>query len=1573
MSAIELEALNEEQDEYTKSTSKLRDLVKSTTGFDIIKEDGKTFKDLYDIIVGIGDAWDDLDDLTQAGLAEALAGKRNARGLYSIFSNMDDLEDAYETAQGAAGSAQREQEAYAQSVQYSIDRAKASLEELANDFLSSDLLKGLIDAGNTALRIVDSLVQKLGSVGSIIAALGGLSTIKGLLGADSVVGSLVKGVAEKYTGKNLGNSLLKNIGELFSSPDFGKALGGSGKNLLKSIFGKGGKEAVEGALEGGVEAAAKGATSKVVEGMLKGAAQEGLEEGAEKAVKTAASSLAKEAAEEVAEGAAKVAQTGAEMAGSAVVSAAGAKAAGSAAAASAATEGAIAGETFMSAFLGSMNLATGMLAIAGIGTAVGVAWYQGYRKEIERQKQEGTSQWEQDKKNIQEYMQSYQELHDKLDDKTLTESEQIGIKEQILSLQHQILESYGEEASNIDLVNGELKEQMGILEGIATKRASDNLMENRNGYEDAKKAMTSKVDRTIVDTDALLTSQSDKMKDLIGEINKIDGLNAGIIKDYNGFDQFKIDINYDDVSSAVEGLNQLQSLLDTTIKKSPHDKSFLQDVNSIKDWVFGQGDGIFDLKGVRDIFDSYSKNKSVYDAYLEQTFAEKGGFKIISAMEQAVSDYNKAVSSMDVEELDKQSKQVTQTISDVESFAKKNDFESWQYQDKIDMAKAKMDSEGANLLYAQNALEVATGKSEKLVDSSPFKDDIEDITDYISKLEELGMSTVDVEDTLDKLSRTNSIDGLSAGQKAILNLATTLGIASTEGKTLSDVLANLGIVKTGDQVAQAQEQAPYIDITATKSKYKAAMQSIDSINSALVNSFSGKGLTYNWDEESGEFINDMDNIVKSFPDLSVNTAALFKRTANGIKINTEELRKLESEQQKITKQGFYKEQEKALKKLNEAKLKAAEEGRDINTDTNVEQARKAVEQIQYMIAAYDGATSAYQNWLEVAQQGEEGDMYDNIRDTAIKRGDELMKEGLIGTEEFRAIAELMSGQDLTEATAKEVKEAYKGINETIEGSSHTVRSFFEEGRQGAKNFANTLVELGKATKSEDGVYSFSNINTEDLAKEMNTSVDIVESALHKLKDYGFNIQWFNPEQLAQIDLCNEKIQNLSSRIEEVNKNAEHPVAYSIDVENLNDIESIDSEIINLQHILSESQTLQLNSEQYKAYSALLDELINKRNVLAGYDPSQGITSSSIQAGDAAFEDAIARFQAAADKGVTINIEGDEELQRDAQILAKLPPELKTKYGFEADADAQEILEVLQGKVKPVDQKLEAPAGTVSTDNVVQTEQTTNATVNVEANTEEAEKSVEDFTEDVESEPVTKKVKTEYTSEEKSEMAKDTSTESIRQEMISIHSEYDSSGSDQAKQAISEIPNEKDVEINAEATGVDEASAEIDDAAQSRQANIEVSATGDTTGVSDQEVTVTENFVKGDQQEPDPKPADVNYELEGQEEPLPKTSHVYYNWAGQSDPHDATAQLHYEGILTTLPTIIQTVQLHYTGGAGLPVTEHFAGTAQVGRSALSSFHGAAHASGNWGTRRTEKALLAELGPEILVLKKCHFVQ
>lgn len=73
--STELSELGEETDEYTKTTSKLRDLVMSLTGFDIMIDED-TFKDVYEIILGIGKEWQNLTDAEQASLGEALAGMK---------------------------------------------------------------------------------------------------------------------------------------------------------------------------------------------------------------------------------------------------------------------------------------------------------------------------------------------------------------------------------------------------------------------------------------------------------------------------------------------------------------------------------------------------------------------------------------------------------------------------------------------------------------------------------------------------------------------------------------------------------------------------------------------------------------------------------------------------------------------------------------------------------------------------------------------------------------------------------------------------------------------------------------------------------------------------------------------------------------------------------------------------------------------------------------------------------------------------------------------------------------------------------------------------------------------------------------------------------------------------------------------------------------------------------------------------------------------------------------------------------------------------------------------------------
>ena len=116
MAKQELVDMGEETDGMIESTSKLRDQIKALTGFDIM-EDENTFKNIMDIVIGIGEEWENLTDLEQAGLLESLAGKQQSNALAAALQNVDIIKAAYETAQTSEGSAQQELDAYLDSIE----------------------------------------------------------------------------------------------------------------------------------------------------------------------------------------------------------------------------------------------------------------------------------------------------------------------------------------------------------------------------------------------------------------------------------------------------------------------------------------------------------------------------------------------------------------------------------------------------------------------------------------------------------------------------------------------------------------------------------------------------------------------------------------------------------------------------------------------------------------------------------------------------------------------------------------------------------------------------------------------------------------------------------------------------------------------------------------------------------------------------------------------------------------------------------------------------------------------------------------------------------------------------------------------------------------------------------------------------------------------------------------------------------------------------------------------------------------------------------------------------------------
>lgn len=171
----ELEEAGLETDGLVKSTSKLQDLVKGMTGFDILKDDN-TFKDIYDIVVGIGEKWKELSDIDQSALLEALSGKHHGNALAATLNNIDLVKETYQTSLNSDGSAMKEQEAYAQSIQYSLDKLKATFQELSTTVVNADIFKGLVDGAQGLLDILTQIAG-LGNGAGLIGILGGAAGI----------------------------------------------------------------------------------------------------------------------------------------------------------------------------------------------------------------------------------------------------------------------------------------------------------------------------------------------------------------------------------------------------------------------------------------------------------------------------------------------------------------------------------------------------------------------------------------------------------------------------------------------------------------------------------------------------------------------------------------------------------------------------------------------------------------------------------------------------------------------------------------------------------------------------------------------------------------------------------------------------------------------------------------------------------------------------------------------------------------------------------------------------------------------------------------------------------------------------------------------------------------------------------------------------------------------------------------------------------------------------------------------------------------------------------------------------
>ena len=244
---------------------------------------------------------------------------------------------------------------------------------------------------------------------------------------------------------------------------------------------------------------------------------------------------------------------------------------------------------------------------------------------------------------------------------------------------------------------------------------------------------------------------------------------------------------------------------------------------------------------------------------------------------------------------------------------------------------------------------------------------------------------------------------------------------------------------------------------------------------------------------------------------------------------------------------------------------------------------KEIEAVTNLITQYDGLTAAYDRWQAAQSSENEGTKYDTIAE-GLEGMKDLYNKGLVGTDDFKTAVQLMSNQDLTNATVEQLMNAY-------EVSFPKMQRYFKEGQSGCQNFLNDISKLNSewAHMNEDGSWEI-DFNDEEVAEKLGISVGAVQAIMKKLKDFGFDID---------LSSCYESLTDLKSATEAANDKLKElgktEIDFDVNSTNIDDlIGQIDSASKILDTFRKEDGTVDLSVEGAQEAKTILAALIYQK-------------------------------------------------------------------------------------------------------------------------------------------------------------------------------------------------------------------------------------------------------------------------------------------------------------------------------------------------------------------------------------------
>lgn len=176
----------------------------------ILDQQGQ-LRSLYDVLTDVAEIWPELTKNEQAYYLNQQAGANQSQNLAAILSNFDTAAKATATAVNSAGSAMKENEAYAESLDFQTNVLKADFQDLANNVIDKQLISALLTLGDAFLKAANTglgtFITKVGLLAGtgwglssllkvtkivpvITSQFSNLATVIGMIGNPAVVSSI---------------------------------------------------------------------------------------------------------------------------------------------------------------------------------------------------------------------------------------------------------------------------------------------------------------------------------------------------------------------------------------------------------------------------------------------------------------------------------------------------------------------------------------------------------------------------------------------------------------------------------------------------------------------------------------------------------------------------------------------------------------------------------------------------------------------------------------------------------------------------------------------------------------------------------------------------------------------------------------------------------------------------------------------------------------------------------------------------------------------------------------------------------------------------------------------------------------------------------------------------------------------------------------------------------------------------------------------------------------------------------------------------------------------------------------